>query len=44
MTIAIRDLFQPQILLVLGGFLGLCILCSWALFRATDPRKRDDDG
>lgn len=43
MTITISDLLRPEILIAIGFYLALCIVCTWALFRATDPRDRDDE-
>lgn len=34
---------RPEVYLPALGFLGLLLLSSWALFRATDRRKRYDD-
>jgi hypothetical protein len=34
---------RPEVYLPALGFLGLALLSSWALFRATDRRKRYDD-
>jgi hypothetical protein len=36
-------LARPEALLPVLGFLGLALLSSWTLFRATARRKRDDD-
>jgi uncharacterized membrane protein len=34
---------QPEVFLPILGFLGLALLASWAIFRVTDRKKRDDD-
>lgn len=34
---------RPEVYLPALGFLGLAFLSSWALFRATNRRKRYDD-
>lgn len=34
---------RPEVYLPALGFLGLALLSSWALFRATGRRKRYDD-
>jgi hypothetical protein len=38
-------LLEPALLFPLLSFLGLCLLSTWALYRATArPKKRYEDG
>lgn len=41
---SLDGLLRPEIVIPILAFLGLCLLSSWALFRALDPRNRRDDG
>lgn len=36
-------LTRPEVYISALGFLGIALVSSWALFRATDRRKRYDD-
>lgn len=35
-----QEPMQPDVLYPILGFLGLCVICSWAVFRATDRRSK----